>query len=192
MDILLIGGSPRKNGNSDIIIEKVRSEAERSGKTTETIQLRDLTVTPCIGCERCRKDKACTAFTDDMTPLYEKILQAHSLFMISPVHNYNITAWMKSFIDRLYCFYEFEEPRPNKWSSRLAGQNRKAIVAAVSEQKEKREMGFTIEAMQMPLEALGYKVESLRFLGVFKRGAVTASEEYMTAAAKAGRKLAAY
>ena len=40
---------------------------------------------------------------------------------VLPINHYKITAWMKTFTDRLYCFYEFGEQRPGPWSCRLAG-----------------------------------------------------------------------
>jgi len=189
--ILIIGASPRRGGNSDKIIEYFEKGAKKAGFETETIQLSGLKISPCVGCERCRKDKICTRFDDDMQPIYEKIIQAKGLFVVSPVHNYNLTAWMKAFIDRLYCFYDFEEPRPNRWTSRLAGQERKAVAAAVCEQTDEKDMGFTIEAMTMPLEALGYDInDRLRFLGVFSKGAISKIEKSLQKAEDAGRRLA--
>ena len=73
---------------------------------------------------------------------------------------------MKAFIDRLYCFYNFEDDRPRSWSSRFYNQGRKAIVAAICEQESIEDMGFTIEAMKKPLEALGYEI--IGELSVFK------------------------
>ena len=80
------------------------------------------------------------------------------LILISPTHNYNITSWMKAFIDRLYCFYNFQNTRPRAWSSQLANQERKAVIIAICEQEDKKDMGFTLEAMRIPIEALGYQV----------------------------------
>ena len=65
---------------------------------------------------------------------------------------------MKAFIDRLYCFYNFQNTHPRTWSSQLENQNRKAVVVAICEQENRKDMGFTIEAMKLPIEALGYKV----------------------------------
>ena len=45
---------------------------------------------------------------DGMSLLYPKIIDARGLVLVSPTHNYNITAIMKAFIDRLYCFYNFD------------------------------------------------------------------------------------
>jgi len=189
--ILGIEGSPRKKGNSHKMLEAVLTGASKLAIATETVHLRDLKYEPCVGCEICRKEKACRRFEDDMTDLYPKLENAKGLALISPVHNYNVTAWMKAFIDRLYCYYNFEDTRPRAWSSRLAGQGRKAIIGAVAEQEDKKDMGFTIEAMRMPLEALGYEiVEELPVLRLFDRGIIAEHQELIERAQNAGLKLA--
>ena len=181
--VLAIGASPRQGGNSDILLKHFCAGANKAGIETEEIQLRDCQITPCIGCELCRKTGECSRFTDDMVAIYQKIVESRGLFLVSPVHNYNVTAWMKGFIDRLYCFYNFSEPRPGHWSSKLANQNRKAVVAAVAEQMDKKDMGFTLEAMQMPLEALGYKtITKFPVLGVFEKGKVVERPEIIRTA----------
>lgn len=189
--ILAIGASPRKGGNSDVLITHFLNGAKKAGVETEEIQLRDCQITPCIGCELCRKTGECSRFNDDMVDIYNKIIESRGLFLISPVHNYNVTAWMKGFIDRLYCFYNFSEPRPGPWSSKLANQGRKAVVATVAEQLHKKDMGFTLEAMQMPLEALGYDV-SVKFpvLGIFEKGKVADRPEIIHTAEMYGEQLA--
>jgi len=112
------------------------------------------------------------------------------MVLACPTHNYNVTAWMKAFIDRLYCFYNFEDTRPRAWSSRLANQNRKAAIVAVCEQKDKKDMGFTLEAMRLPLEALGYEiVGELAVFRIFDRGAVRNEEATLQDASDLGKKL---
>jgi multimeric flavodoxin WrbA len=123
--------------------------------------------------------------------LYPKIVASRGLVLISPTHNYNITAWMKAFIDRLYCFYTFNDERPRGWSSHLGGQGRKAAIAAVCEQVDKKDMGFTLEAMCLPIEALGYEViDELAVFGLFDKGIVTQKKEILVKASELGRNLA--
>ena len=189
--ILAVGASPRKGGNSDILIRHVSAGARTAGIETEEIQLRDLSFSPCIGCEQSRRTGECSRFDDDMVGIYPKIMASRGLFLISPVHNYNVTAWMKAFIDRLYCFYDFSEPRPGKWTSRLAGQGRKAVVCAVCEQTDREDMGFTLEAMQRPLEALGYEIlQTFPVLGIFDKGKVAERPDITRAAEMCGERLA--
>lgn len=189
--VLAIGASPRRGGNSDVLLKHFCVGVNKAGIETEEIQLRDFQISPCIGCELCRQTGECSRFNDDMVGIYKKIVESRGLFLISPAHNYNITAWMKGFIDRLYCFYDFVEPRPGYWSSKLANQGRKAIVAAVAEQTNKEDMGFTLEAMQMPLEALGYEIKmKIPVLGIFEKGKVADRPEIIRTTEMYGEKLA--
>ncbi len=171
--ILCVGGSPRKGGNSDVLLEKLCSAFSGLNTGCELIQLREYQISPCIGCEKCRKDNICHGLDDDMQTLYPKIQSSKGMILVSPTHHYNITAWMKAFIDRMYCFYRFENTVPRAWSSTLAGQGRKAAVLAICEQEDKKDMGFTLEAMQWPLQAFGYDlVDELAVFKVFKKAGV--------------------
>ena len=190
-EVLGISASPRPRGNSDWILKTVLKEINAAGPATEVVSLRDYWFQPCIGCERCRKDRACTGLNDGMQLLYPKVVESRGLVLVSPTHNYNVTAWMKAFIDRLYCFYKFEDTHPRAWSSYLAGQGRKAVVAAVCEQTDPSDMGFTLEAMRRPLSALGYDiVAEVAVFGHFERGAVKHDPEAVGQCRDAGRRLA--
>ena len=191
--VLGINGSPRRGGNSDSLLKHILTGAKRGGCATEAINLFDYSFQGCIGCEKCRKDKACTGVRDDMQLIYPKIEEAKGLVLVSPTHNYNVTAWMKAFIDRLYCFYNFTDKRPGEWSSRLAGQNRKAIIASIGEQENYEEgVGFTLDAMRLPVEALGYEVTGeLPVLGVFKKKAISKKPELLAKAEELGKQLVA-
>ncbi|HDP79421.1 MAG TPA: flavodoxin family protein [Spirochaetes bacterium] len=189
--ILAVGGSPRKRGNTDLLIELIAAGAAKYGIATEAVHLRDVEFSSCVGCERCRLNGVCARFDDDMTALYQKIIASRGLVLVSPVYNYNMTAWMKAFIDRLYCFYDFDEPRPGGWSSRLANQGRKAIIAAVGEQPGPEDAALTLAAMGRPLEALGYDIiAELPVTGVFSKGKVMEAPGIVAGAESLGRKLA--
>ena len=191
LKILGVSGSPRKNGNSDILLQQMLSGASRENLSSIDLYLRDVRFQGCIGCEKCRKDKICTGINDGMSPVYSDIISSKGLILVSPTHNYNITSWMKAFIDRLYCFYNFEDGRPRCWSSQLAGQDRKAVVAAICEQESAADMGFTIEAMKRPLEALGYDIiGELTVFRIFDKGKVREDGAAMQQAAEMGVRLA--
>jgi hypothetical protein len=97
---------------------------------------------------------------------------------------------MKAFIDRLYCFYNFDDNRPRGWSSRLAGQKRKAVLAAICEQENKDDMGFTLDAMRLPIEALGYEIiGELSVFSIFDRAKVKENTEILIKATKLGSDL---
>lgn len=189
--ILGIEGSPRKKGNSHKMLAALLDEVRNHDLKANAVHLRDLEYKPCVGCEICRKEKACLRFEDDMTTLYPLIEESKGLVLISPVHNYNVTAWMKAFIDRMYCYYDFEDTRPRNWSSRLAGQGRKAVIGAIAEQNDKKDMGFTLEAMRMPLQALGFEiVAELPVLRLFDKGIIAEHQSIMDEVRQTGTDLA--
>jgi multimeric flavodoxin WrbA len=191
--ILVIGGSPRKGGNSDILMKYFAKGAREEGIATKEIQLRDYQFQPCIGCERCRKDKQCTGLRDGMQLIYPKIRETCGMMLISPIYSYNVTAIMKAFIDRLYSFYNFSDERPGYWSSQLEGQGRKAIIAAIGEQATHDDGGMdsTLDTMRRSVIALGYEIiDELPVLGVFAKGKIKELPQILEKAEVLGKKLA--
>jgi len=184
-------GSPRRNGNSDLLLKKIISGVQDAKLPADCWNLTEFQFSGCIGCEQCRKTKICTGLKDGISLIYPKLLSSKGLVLVSPTHNYNITAWMKAFIDRLYCFYNFEKGNRHSWSSQLSNQNRKAVLVAVCEQASVEDMGFTLEAMRRPLEALGYEaVGELAVFNVFNKAKVREQEQVMSDAYELGQKLA--
>ena len=189
--LLAIGASPRRGGNTDAMLQWFVEGAASAGQVMAVVQLRDMVVLPCSGCERCRRDKRCTGRTDAMQLVYPLIEAAEALVLASPTHHYNVTAWMKAFIDRLYCYYDFSDHRPRRWSSRLAGQGRRAVVCTVAEQPAPEDLGFTLEAMARPLTALGYRVMAqLAAQPFFDRGSVRQDPSLAERIRAAGARLA--
>ena len=192
--ILGIGGSPRKGGNSDILIKRMLLGAKQPGVSTEEVQIRDYHIKPCIVCERCRKDGQCKSVQDGMQLLYPKIIEADGLIIVTPVHNYNMTAILKVFIDRLSCFYYLEEERPGCWKSRLADKRRKAIISAVGEQKELEKGGITLtlSTLHLSFEGLGYEIfREFPVPGIFLKGKIKEYPSLLRKAEIAGKQLAA-
>ena len=73
----------------------------------------------------------------------------------------------------------------------MGGQGRKALIVAVCEQKAKNDMGFTLDAMRLPLEALGYEVvEELAIFGVFAKGKVKEKTDILSKASILGNNFA--
>lgn len=190
-EVFGVSGSPRRNGNSDIILKTIISGVSYEKIPVTHLNLTNIQFQGCVGCEKCRKDKICTGLIDGMSVMYNHIISSRGLIAVSPTHNYNITSWMKAFIDRLYCFYNFENDCPRSWSSQLAGQNRKAVLAAICEQENREDMGFTLEAMKAPLEALGYEiVGELAVYKIFDKAKVQQDHEAMAKAYDLGKRLA--
>ena len=102
MNILILSGSPRKGGNTELLAEAfAKGVAEHHH--VEMVSVRDVKVNPCLGCNACFKNESHTcAQKDEMPAIYEKMDQADMLVIASPVYFYGISAQLKAVIDRFH------------------------------------------------------------------------------------------
>ncbi len=100
MNILILSGSPRKGGNTDLLVEAFAKGASQKHHV-EVVSVHDYKVNPCMGCNACfmSKDNICVQ-KDDMTIIYEKMAYADMLVIASPVYFYGLSAQLKAVIDR--------------------------------------------------------------------------------------------
>jgi multimeric flavodoxin WrbA len=102
MRVIGFNGSPRKDGNTFILINHVLRELEKEGIETELVQLSEKEIHGCISCYKCfeNKDKRCAVKTDAANEYIEKIINADGIVLGSPVYFMDITPEMKALIDR--------------------------------------------------------------------------------------------
>ena len=101
MDVLGISGSPKTNGFTGLLLDKVLDGARASGAHTEKIILNDLNFKACQECGGCDETGVCI-LDDDMRPIYEKLAEADVVVAASPIYFGNITAQLKAMIDRCH------------------------------------------------------------------------------------------
>ncbi|MBO4864867.1 MAG: flavodoxin family protein [Eubacterium sp.] len=101
-NILVLSGSPRKNGNTEKLVESFVKGAEKN-HTVEVVSVSDYKVNPCVGCNSCftRENNECFQ-QDDMTVIYDKLSKADVVIIASPVYFYGISAQLKAIVDRLH------------------------------------------------------------------------------------------
>lgn len=106
--VLVILGSPRRNGNSAILAERISEGARSSGAEVETVFLQELKISPCRGCNTCQKrgSKGC-AIKDDMQEIYPKLVRANAWVIASPVYWFTMSAQTKIFMDRCYALVAY-------------------------------------------------------------------------------------
>ena len=102
--VVLLEGSPRRNGNSSILARRVAEGAREAGAEALEFALRELRVAPCTACEACHGPAKRCAIKDDMQAIYEAIRGASALVFASPVYWFSVGAQLKAAIDRLYAF----------------------------------------------------------------------------------------
>ncbi len=103
--VLMLSGSPRKGGNSDLLCDQFLLGAKEAGNQTEKIFLRDKKVGYCTGCETCYDTHKCVQ-EDDMAEILEIMVAADVIVMATPVYFYTMDAQMKTLIDRTVPRYE--------------------------------------------------------------------------------------
>lgn len=98
--VLILSGSPRRGGNSDLLCDEFLRGASEAGNQAEKIFLRGKKIAPCNACYHCSRNGGKCAIRDDMTEILDKMQAADVIVMASPVYFYSIDAQMKAVIDR--------------------------------------------------------------------------------------------
>lgn len=99
MRVLGIMGSPRRQSNTEILLDKALEGAGEAGAEVEKVLVSKLKITPCLEIYACLKDGNCS-IRDDMRPLYDKLLEADHVILASPIFFYGITSQAKAVVDR--------------------------------------------------------------------------------------------
>lgn len=98
-NLLILSGSPRKNGNSDILCDEFARGAIDAGHNVEKIRVSEKNIGYCRACYACKKSGIC-AIKDDMADILQKMIDADVIVLSSPVYFYSIDAQLKALIDR--------------------------------------------------------------------------------------------
>lgn len=98
--VLILSGSPRKGGNSDILCDEFARGAQEAGNEVEKIRVEDKKIHPCSACYYCRDHGGECVHKDNMAEVLQKMIDADVLVLASPVYFYSIDAQLKAVIDR--------------------------------------------------------------------------------------------
>ena len=104
MKILAFHGSPRRHGNSSLLLKEYIRGANEAGADVEEIIASDVNLNYCQGCLRCNILKYCAIKNDDWPQLSQKILEADILIFATPIYFHHVTAPLKKIIDRFRSF----------------------------------------------------------------------------------------
>jgi len=120
MKILGICGSPRRGGNTELLLDRALSGARGSGARVKKIVLSELRFSPCLECARIKKDGTCR-IKDGLTVLYRELDAADAVILASPIFFGSVSAQTKMMIDRFQCrwkakyvFKTVKQPRNGK------------------------------------------------------------------------------
>jgi len=179
MRVLAVLGSPRKQGNTEILVDEILKGAEAKGHVAERLRLYDYRILPCLDCRACKRTESgynC-ALSDEMGDIYAKLERADLIIFGTPVYWYGPTAKMKLFIDRL---------RPYIASRKLAGK--KGMVVTPSEEGPGC-CGPLLQMFAMSFEYLGMEDAGSLLAQAYERGEIGTRPDELERAREKGKTL---
>lgn len=186
--ILAISGSPRRQGNTALLLAKAAEGAREAGARVEEVVLRDLKMSPCLEIYGCLKTGRCV-IQDDFQRLYDRILECDGIILASPIFFYTVSAHTKILMDRCQSLwvkrYLLEKTPVNK-----RGAGRKGLFISVGATKGKRLFEGTLLTVRYFFDAIDTELwRSLLYRGLDFEGDVQKHPEYLEQALQAGKDL---
>jgi len=177
---IAIVGSPRQNGNTEILTKHTLKAVEEEGLDTELISLADLEIKPCTACMVCKNEESCP-IDDDLWPIYTKMKEADAIILASPVYFGSATAQIKALMERAgYVAYWNGRPFDGKVGGPL-------VVARRASQN------FTAAQLTYWFHILGFFMPGSTYWNVAfgrEKGEVEQDEEGMRTAWNFGKNIA--
>jgi len=187
--ILGLFGSPRRQGNTELLLEEALRGAAMEGAEVDRLYLSDFTITPCKECHGCDATGNCVIL-DDMEKIYPKLLEADVVILASPIFFYGVTAWAKALIDRSQALwarkYLLKDPSLSK-----EGKKKKGFFISVGATKGQKVFEGSILTVKYFFDVLNAEyVGELLFRGVEAKGDILKHPEALRQAFEAGKRLA--
>ncbi len=150
MKIVGFVGSPRKGGNTEILVKEVLKGANESGAETEIVNLNNLDIKPCQACMHCKSNNGECATDDDMQAIYNQLKESDAVVIGSPIYMWQMSAQTKLFTDRLYAAYGLEKEINKKDMVLVFSQgspDENAFDNYINSTKDMFEIGFNVKGV---------------------------------------------
>lgn len=188
MKVVGIYGSPRKEGNSDLLLDSALRGAHEKGIEVERIYVRDLEISGCIECGACEKSGTC-AIEDDMQDVYHLLDSADVIILCSPIFFYGLTSQVKALIDRGQAMWSRKKLSNGKSGEKNASRGRGYLIAVGATRGRNLFKGAQMIARYF-FDALNIEYSGgLFFPGIESRGALEEHPEALQNAYDLGKAL---
>jgi multimeric flavodoxin WrbA len=159
MLVLAIYGSPRKRGNTDLMMDAFLEGAASGGAQIERIYVRDLQISGCLGCGHCDKTGTCVQ-KDSMETVYPLLDRADRIVAATPIYFYGVTGQLKLLIDRSQAMYmrkeiEAREGRRPPATGKTSGKTKEGFLLCAGATRGKRLFECAVLTVKYFFEALG-------------------------------------
>jgi multimeric flavodoxin WrbA len=187
LKVLGIAGSPRRGGNTDLLLAEVMKGAANKGAIVNTIILSNLDISPCQHCDACLKAGKCR-IEDDMQMVYNELEQADSIVLASPIQFMGVSAQAKAMIDRCQAMWarKYVLNQPPLGDRR----ERKGLFISVGGRKAANMFEPAVATIKSWFTVLDITYAGeLLFPGVDEKGAIANNPDALNKAFLAGQKL---
>ncbi|MGC9194019.1 MAG: flavodoxin family protein [Syntrophobacteraceae bacterium] len=175
MLLLAIYGSPRKNGNTDLMTDSfIEGALSIPGVSLEKIYIRDLAISGCLGCGYCDKHGACVQ-KDDMQNVYPLLEKAERIVFASPIYFYSISGQAKLFVDRTQALFMKKQLGRSHGTYAPASVARKGLFLCAGATRGKKLFDCPVLTARYFFDAIDVEYEGeLCFRELDEKGAVRA------------------
>ena len=188
-NIIAIYGSPRRKGNTALLLNKAVEGAVEAGAEVEEIVLRDLKMSPCLESYGCKRNGRCV-IKDDFQDVYDKALACQGLMLASPIFFYTVSAHTKTLMERFQSLW-VKKYWIDKASFGKREFTRKGLFISVGATKGKRLFEGTLLTVRYFFEVLDMELwRSLLYRSLDFEGDVLKCPAYLEEAYNAGKELA--
>jgi multimeric flavodoxin WrbA len=186
--IVALYGSPRRKGNTALLLKKAVQGAREAGAEVEEIVLRDLKISPCLEIYGCKETGRC-AIEDDFHLIMDKLQACQGIILASPIFFYAVSAHTKMFIDRCQSLwvkkYWIDKVPYGDWEPK-----RKGLFISVGATKGKKLFDGALLTIKYFFDVLDAELwKSLLHRGLDFEGDVLKYPEYLEEAFKEGKEL---
>ena len=173
--VLALVGSPRKNGNSDLLTASFLQGIGEKGVEGEALHLNRLKISPCQACDGCARDGICV-IPDDMQDIYRKVHSSSGLLLVSPIYFGSLSAQSKIFMDRFQCWWQAKYRLQKPFIA--DEEKRPAFFICVGAREDRERFEDVCSLVRLFFSIIGFRLfASLCFGGHDHRGSVGGDSE---------------
>lgn len=161
-NILILVGSPRKGGNTDILANAFIEGALKAGHEVEKIPLQTYNINGCLGCDFCVRNQGMCVQKDDMQMVYDKLNKADVVVLATPLYFFGFSSQIKAIIDRFYALTSGGLP------------SKQSVLLAAYASQDSHEIDGLISQYKMIAAALNWSsLGEICAKGVFQKGDIS-------------------
>lgn len=181
--VLGIAGSPRRGGNTELLLDAALKGAAEQGAEVRKVVLSSLQYSGCVSCEGCSEGDDCV-IDDDLQHVYELVDQADVIILASPLYFEGLSSQVKAMIDRGQVYWV------RKYALGRSGRKRRGAVIAVGARRN-ADFASALRPAKIWLLTLDADMETLTYGGFEEKGSILDDADALAEARSLGRRLAA-